>query len=58
MQKSATRFRSKCLIGNGFILKHDNDPKQTANAVKADLDREKHSGAPSVMDWPPPEPGP
>lgn len=24
-----------CLIGNGFIFQHGNDPKHTANAVKS-----------------------
>ena len=25
----------KCLIGNGFIFQHDNNPKDTANAIKS-----------------------
>ena len=37
----------RCLIGNGFIFQHDNNPKHIANAVKSYLEREgqliKHS---------------
>lgn len=45
--------RGKGLIGNSFILRHDNDPKRTAEAVKSYLDRITHNGALSAMDWPP-----
>ena len=31
----------KCLIGNGFIFQHDNDPKHTANAVKSYLEKKE-----------------
>lgn len=32
----------KHLIGNSFMFQHDSDPKYTANAVKAYLDK-KHT---------------
>ena len=47
---------AKRLIGNGFIFLHGNDPKHTADAVKAYLQRKVKDGTPSVLDCPPPLP--
>lgn len=40
------------LIGKGFILGHDNDPKHTANTVKAYLQRISNKGKITIMEWP------
>lgn len=40
---------AKCLIGSCFIFQYDNDPKHTANTIKAYLDRKTNNE--TVMDW-------
>lgn len=40
------------LIGRGFTLAHDNDPKHTASTVKAYLKRKEEKGDITVMGWP------
>ena len=42
----------KCLIGNCFIVQHDNDPKHTAHAVKSYLERTTTDRNLKVMDCP------
>ena len=44
------------LIGENFILQHDNDPKHTANMIKRYLGRKKEQGASQLMKWPPQSP--
>jgi transposase len=40
------------LIGRGFILGHDNDPKHTADSIKNYLSRKQSKGDLNVMEWP------
>ena len=41
-----------CLIVNGFIFQHDNDPKHTANASGIIFGEKIHEKTLTVMDWP------
>ena len=40
------------LIGRGFVLCHDNDPKHTAHTVKNYLQNKEHKGDIKVLEWP------
>ena len=42
----------KRLISDGFAFAQDNDPKHTANTVKAYLERKEEKGEVKVMEWP------
>ena len=40
------------LVGRGFILAHDNDPKHKTNAVQAYLNRKEEKGDLQDISWP------
>ena len=40
------------LIGENFIVQHDDDPKHTANMIKRYLGRKEEQGALQLMEWP------
>lgn len=42
----------KKLIGKGFVLQQDNDPKHTANIVKRYLNNKEKSGEMKLLEWP------
>uniref|UniRef100_Q7M3L8 Orf within vasotocin gene (Tes1 element) n=1 Tax=Eptatretus stoutii TaxID=7765 RepID=Q7M3L8_EPTST len=40
------------LVGQGFILQQDNDPKHTSRLCQNDLRREEQDGRLQIMEWP------
>lgn len=44
------------LIGPGFVLQQDNDPKHTARSIKEYLARKEEQGQLKCMEWPPQSP--
>lgn len=45
-----------CLIGRGFVMQQDNDPKHTSKLCSNYLHRKEESGALKMMVWPPQSP--
>ena len=45
-------LQGKKLIGKGFVLQQDNDPKHTANIVKRYLNNKEKSGEMKLLEWP------
>ena len=41
-----------CLVGQGFILQQDNDPKHTSRLCQNDLKRKEQDGRLQIMEWP------
>jgi hypothetical protein len=42
----------RALIGNNFVLQHDNDPKHTAMVVNQYMENKTGDGTLTVLDWP------
>ena len=40
------------LIGRGFVLGHDNDPKHTADRLKTYLENKQANGDLTIIEWP------
>ena len=52
LQRHAIHAISPCLVGQGFILQQDNDPKHTSMLCKNYLRREEQDGRLQIIEWP------